>query len=303
MNLLLFLKVSWVFFCNLSRKTHLPLLWLIKKCFSLQTQKQQKPSTDADMLWMCYFDAPWLLFWRLLRTTKRVRAEVFEDLSKQRMSDNIQTVKIRKNSQEEVRYQKSNKARKEEGITEDTRDPWSDGSTQGWNPQTEQLAPADPWNNLRSLQRLQCWQQLPARHLGEDLELPGYRTQINHKITAAWQKENTGEEIAARPIYLWGKSDDTTRVQLFFSGCHGRDYSLSSAIFTTYKAKWCCERSNSKYCAPREGCLNATVSLALPTLCSGPPSLAPFFIHRPKCYTCWPFGSAAAQTLQTCQEL
>lgn len=36
--------------------------WLIKKYFSLQTQKQQKLSTDVNMLWMCYFDAASLLF-------------------------------------------------------------------------------------------------------------------------------------------------------------------------------------------------------------------------------------------------
>lgn len=76
------------------------------------------------------------------------------------------------------------------------------------------------------------------------------------------------------------------------------DDSYYSAILATYEAKWCCERSNSKYCVPREGCGNSSVHLANSLLRSSlpsslPPYLPPSSIHRPKGYTCWPFGSAA----------
>lgn len=46
--------------------------WLIKKHFSLQRQKQQKLRTDVNMLRMCCFDAPWLLFWPPLWTTTHI---------------------------------------------------------------------------------------------------------------------------------------------------------------------------------------------------------------------------------------
>lgn len=58
------------FFLNLSEK-HI-CQWLIKKYFSLQTHKHQKLSADVNMLWMCYFDAPWLFFWPPLWTITHI---------------------------------------------------------------------------------------------------------------------------------------------------------------------------------------------------------------------------------------
>lgn len=293
------------FFLNLSEK-HI-CQWLIKKYFSLQTHKHQKLSADVNMLWMCYFDAPWLFFWPPLWTithiwewmcckachgggiwsfllswiqikAKNVRQHPEhkkEYLGRSQVP--IKSKEIWERAGTERRYQGSLQWSEHSGL-------WSTGHSR----------PLD--QHPRFLQKTTVLGTAPTQASGRGPGASGIRdadkSQDNCSLTEGVhrRRNSCSALLFVREIWWYNISSIIhpwlLRKGLFLLVCHYHAVKGQSVNIAHLERAARTQQFHSFY-----------------QLCSGPPSLAPFFFLRPKCYTCWPIGSAAAQTQRTCQEL